>query len=204
MLCLKDTPGMNNDDDDDTRTNESTRGSIYNTFLGLCKLAEKQMELSPCLFRKYFTNEQNQCMIVRKTVRVVRVFDEKNSHSTLKNLRPHISQLLFPPFLLIPTDAPQSSILIMKPTTTNHRNFRHLYSQPNIQFISYQELQYPAYQNQMMARTSSMPPSRNDDKKKDMLCTLKPIIPIYLATEIYFYTLSGLSKTGKRGWDVLI
>lgn len=29
---LKDTPGMNNDDDD-TRTNESTRGSIYNTFL---------------------------------------------------------------------------------------------------------------------------------------------------------------------------
>lgn len=28
---LKDTPGMNNDDD--TRTDESTRGSIYNTFL---------------------------------------------------------------------------------------------------------------------------------------------------------------------------
>lgn len=28
---LKDTPGMNNDDD--TRRDESTRGSIYNTFL---------------------------------------------------------------------------------------------------------------------------------------------------------------------------
>lgn len=28
---LKDTPGMNNDDD--TRTDESTRGSIYTTFL---------------------------------------------------------------------------------------------------------------------------------------------------------------------------
>lgn len=53
---LKDTPGMNNDDD--TRTNESTRGSIYNTFLGLCELAEKKIELSPCLFREYFTNEQ--------------------------------------------------------------------------------------------------------------------------------------------------
>lgn len=29
---LKDTPGMNNDDDD-ARTDESTRGSIYTTFL---------------------------------------------------------------------------------------------------------------------------------------------------------------------------
>lgn len=36
MLCLKDTQGMNNDDDDDTRTNESTRGSIYNTFFLAC------------------------------------------------------------------------------------------------------------------------------------------------------------------------
>lgn len=67
MLCLKDTQEMNNDDDGDTRTNESTQGSIYNTFLGLCELAEKQMELSPCLFRKHFPNEQNQCMIVRET-----------------------------------------------------------------------------------------------------------------------------------------
>lgn len=66
MLCLKDTQGMNNDDDD-TRTNELTRGSIYNTFFGLCELAENQMELSPFLFRKYFTNEQNQCVIVRET-----------------------------------------------------------------------------------------------------------------------------------------
>lgn len=30
---LKDTPGMNNDDD--IRTDESTRGSIYNTFFWL-------------------------------------------------------------------------------------------------------------------------------------------------------------------------
>lgn len=30
---LRDTPGMNNDDD--TRTDESTRGNIYNTFLAL-------------------------------------------------------------------------------------------------------------------------------------------------------------------------
>lgn len=30
---LKDTPGMNNDDD--TKTDESTRGSIYTTFLAL-------------------------------------------------------------------------------------------------------------------------------------------------------------------------
>lgn len=52
----KDTPGMNNDDD--TRTDESTRGSIYNTFFGLCERAENQMELSPFLFRKQFTNEQ--------------------------------------------------------------------------------------------------------------------------------------------------
>lgn len=33
---LKDTQGMNNDDDDDTRTNESTQGSIYNTFFLAC------------------------------------------------------------------------------------------------------------------------------------------------------------------------
>lgn len=32
---LKDTQEMNNDDDDDTRTNESTQGSIYNTFFWL-------------------------------------------------------------------------------------------------------------------------------------------------------------------------
>lgn len=45
---LKDTQEMNNDDDDDTRTNESTQGSIYNTFFfGLCELAQKQMEFSP-------------------------------------------------------------------------------------------------------------------------------------------------------------
>lgn len=43
---LKDTPGTNNDDDD-TRTNESTRGSIYNTFFGLCELAEKQSNCPP-------------------------------------------------------------------------------------------------------------------------------------------------------------
>lgn len=58
MLCLKDTQGMNNDDDDDTRTNESTRGSIYNTFFGLCELAEKQWNCPPFLVRKHFTNEQ--------------------------------------------------------------------------------------------------------------------------------------------------
>lgn len=42
---LKDTPGTNNDDD--TRTDESTRGSIYNTFFGLCELAEKQWNCPP-------------------------------------------------------------------------------------------------------------------------------------------------------------
>lgn len=52
---LKDTPGMNNDDD--TRTDESTRGSIYNTFLA-CVSYRKTMELSPFLFREHFTNEQ--------------------------------------------------------------------------------------------------------------------------------------------------
>lgn len=68
---LKDTQGMNNDDDD-TRTNESTQGSIYNTFFGLCELAENQMELSPFLFRKYFTNELSvSCVFLTKKIPTV-------------------------------------------------------------------------------------------------------------------------------------
>lgn len=55
---LKDTPGMNNDDDDDTRTDESTRGSIYNTFFGLCELAEKQWNCPPaCSENTSLTNK---------------------------------------------------------------------------------------------------------------------------------------------------
>lgn len=53
---LKDTPGMNNDDD--TRTDESTRGSIYTTFLGLCELAEKQSNCPPsCSENTSLTNK---------------------------------------------------------------------------------------------------------------------------------------------------
>lgn len=54
---LKDTPGMNNDDDD-TKTDESTRGSIYTTFLGLCELAGKQWNCPPaCSENTSLTNK---------------------------------------------------------------------------------------------------------------------------------------------------
>lgn len=106
---LKDTQEMNNDDDDDTRTNESTQGSIYNTFFGLCELAEKQMELSPFLFRKHFTNELSvSCVFLMK----------KKIPQYFKNLRPHISQLLSPPPFLLTQTAPAETdlLLLLQPT----------------------------------------------------------------------------------------
>lgn len=137
----------------------------------------------------------------------------KNSHSTL-NLRPHF---FLPPFLSTQPlqqtyysssiHAPQSSILIMKPTTPTHRNFRNLYSQPNIQFISYQDLHLHLqihHQNQIMARTSSMPPPRNDDKKRHTLYTLgsQANIQFIGLQNFNMYILSGLSKwqEGMDGW----
>lgn len=131
------------------------------------------MELSPFLFTKHFTNELSvSCVFLMKKIPTV----------LYKSPSAHISQLLFPPFSINPTDAPpQSSILIMKPTTTNHRNFRHLYSQPNIQFISYQDLHlhlqthhqthHEAQQQQQqqdishLLKPTSIPP-RNDGKKQ--------------------------------------
>lgn len=73
----------------------------------------------------------------------------------------------------------------MKPTTTNHRNFSSLYSQPNIQFISYQDLHlhlqthhqthHEAQQQQQqqqdispLLKTTSIPP-RNDGKERHAL-----------------------------------
>lgn len=44
------------------------KGVSTTRFFGLCELAEKQMELSPFLFRKHFTNELSvSSVIVRET-----------------------------------------------------------------------------------------------------------------------------------------
>lgn len=130
-----------------------------------------------------------------KKIPTVRYFKSPSAHLSTS----------FSPLSINPTDAPpQSSILIMKPTTTNHRNFRHLYSQPNIQFISYQDLHLQTHhQNQMMARTSSMPPSRNDGKKnKDMLCIgSQANYPIYWATKNFLLYLKRLVKNRQEGMD---
>lgn len=137
---LKDTPGMNNDDD--TRTDESTRGSIYTTFWGLCELAEKQRNCPPSysentpLTNKPVRDRTKDCPCRAWSLM-------KNSHSTL-NLRPHF----FSPLSINPNHSirDRTTTQAAYASTKQHTHHETHHNNPQKFSQSVQSTQYPIHQ----------------------------------------------------------